>query len=830
MEVTDLQAVATSPERTRRILKFVGISAGVVLVLVLIAGVSLRLWLSHALNASLPQVDGTVHTRGLTASVKVERTAEGMPAIHAGNLHDLAFAQGYVTAQDRLWQMDMLRRYAEGRLSEILGSMTLEHDRTQRYLQLGAAADAALPHVAPDQMQLLNAYADGVNAFIAESEGHLPLEFRLLHYSPAKWTPHDSLLVGLSMSQELSTSFPTKLARETLTARLSPELLADLYPVGSWRDHPPVDGHPSLSAPNQDPPDAPLDETQTKLTLPASSIEELQHVLHPFTCEGCVSGSNNWAVSGAHTATGKPLLSNDMHLGLDIPGIWYESSLESPELHATGVALPGVPFIIVGHNQHIAWGFTASLADVQDLYIEKLRASAANPKQREFQTHDGNWLPVAIRQEVIHVRGGKDVPLEISLTTHGGHPTPIISPMIPREQRSLALAWTVYDPEVTASLPFQAVNQASNYEQFVTAFRTFGGPSLSAVYADDQGHIGYHAIGKVPVRGDAQHPSGLSPVPVTDGSYEWSGYISYDLMPQALDPESGVLATANARITADDAPYTLALDWENPYRNERIWKQLLPSKGLTAADMIKLQLDVYSDGDRVIAQKLAYAIDHSKTKDKRLHQAADLLRVWNGNMETSSPAAAIVSATRTALWPMLLRPLLGNDWRLYRWNSRSFVQEELISHAPARWLPSQYSDWNDLLTAAVQEGLRDANAPRDLSHWSYGAMHRIDLQHPLYGTNRIFRRIFPAAAGPGNFPLPGDTITVRAGSATFGSSERFTADLADWENSNLNVPVGQSGNPRSANFRDQWTNWYDGKPLPLPWNTVKAQHTLTLEP
>jgi penicillin amidase len=301
-------------------------------------------------------------------------------------------------------------------------------------------------------------------------------------------------------------------------------------------------------------------------------------------------------------------------------------------------------------------------------------------------------------------------------------------------------------------------------------------------------------------------------------------------MPQALDPESGVLATANARITADDAPYTLSLDWENPYRNERIWKQLLPSKGLTAADMMKLQLDVYSDGDRVIAQKLAYAIDHSKTKDKRLHQAADLLRVWNGNMETNSPAAAIVSATRTALWPMMLRPLLGSDWRLYRWNSRSFVQEELISHAPARWLPSQYSDWNDLLTTAVQEGLRDANAPKDLSHWSYGAMHRIDLQHPLYGTNRIFRRIFPAPAGPGNFPLPGDTITVRAGSATFGASERFTADLADWENSNLNVPVGQSGNPRSANFRDQWTNWYDGKPLPLPWNTVKAQHTLTLEP
>lgn len=830
MDAPDLQARALSTERARRIVKYVGLAAGVVVLLLLLTTAGLRLWMSHALNASLPQTDGTLHVRGLNSSAKVERTSTGLPVIHAANLHDLAFAQGYVTAQDRLWQMDMLRRYAEGRLSEVLGTMTVEHDQAQRYLQLGAAADAALAHVAPEQLQLLNAYADGVNAYLASHDGNLPLEFRLLRYEPSKWAPRDSLLVGLSMMQELGTSFPTKLAREILTAKLAPELLADLYPVGSWRDHPPAAPHPDLSAPNQEIPDIPLDESQSVLALSATGLESLQHALHPFRCEDCVSGSNNWVVSGAHTATGKPLLSNDMHLGLDIPGIWYQASLESPELHATGVTLPGLPFIIVGHNQHIAWGFTASLADVQDLYVEKLRTSAADPKKNEYQTREGNWLPVATRHEVIRVRGSKDLPLEISLTTHAGMATPVITPILPKEKRPISLAWTVYDPVITASLPFQAVNQATNYEQFVTAFRGFGGPGLSAVYADDQGHIGYHAIGKVPIRGDAQHSSGLSPVPVTDGSYEWSGYVSYELMPQALDPDTGVLATANARITTDSSPYMLSLDWENPYRNERIWKQLLPGKNLKAADMMKLQMDIYSDGDHVIAQRLAYAIDHSNTKDKRLHQAADLLRVWNGNMEANSSAAAIVTATRTALWPMLLKPLLGNEWRLYRWNSRMFVEEELVTHTPARWLPKQYANWSELLTAAVDQGLKEAHAPGDLAKWNYGTTHRIDLRHPLFGTNRFFRKLFPAPTGPGNFPLPGNGVTVRAGSATFGPSERFTADLADWDNSNLNLPVGQSGNPRSVNFRDQWTNWYEGKPLTLPWSQVKAQHTLTLEP
>jgi penicillin G amidase len=829
-----------------------------------------RHWTRQALRDALPQLDGSISLSGLSAPVTVQRDAHGVPHLRASSLDDLVMAQGYVTAQDRLWQMDALRRHAAGNLAEILGATLIPHDRAQRTLQIRAAADRALVTLPPDQLHLLERYAAGVNASIAAQSAHLPLEFRLLRYEPAPWTPRDSLLIGLVMFQDLTNSFPTQLNREALTALLPSHLVGDLYPVDSWRDHPPAQPTIDLTAPQLDIPDVPLDESQTKLRKPSLSTANLddlialQQTLKNPVCEGCFAGSNDWVVSGTHTVTGKPLLSNDMHLAHNVPGIWYQADLEAPtangELHVAGVSLPGVPFIIVGHNAHVAWGFTNLGAEVQDVSIEHTRGSG---NAMEYQSADNAWHPVIHQQELIHVKGAKDVLLDVLATQHGGMTTPIVSGMFPSEKRSLSLHWTIYDPaNITPS--FFTVNAAIDGASLVSAFSTFGGPAQNVVYADDQGHIGYHAVGKIPIRGNIATPSPISPVPsdALDATQEWVGTIPYDQLPRATDPPNGILATANARVTSDDYPYPITLNWAAPYRNERIWKVLtaraIETKDkLTAADMLTLQTDVYSDVDHVIAQRLAYAIDHTtkpefsadKISAKRLHQAADLLRDWNGNVDADAAAPAIVVATRAALWPLLLDPQLRSQPEikselqpgghrtgaaLYTWGNKAYAEEWLIMHTPSRWLPSDYSTWDDLLTGAVSRALSDNHAPADLSKWRYGQFRPIDIEHPIYSQSPLLQRTLGLPTSPGLQPQSGDDVTVKQVGRSFGPSERFTADLSDLDHSTLNLVLGESSNPLSAWFMDQWPAWYHGTTFPLPFShsavDAAATHTLTLNP
>jgi len=809
-----------------------------------------RFWTRKAMHDSLPQIDGTVAIAGLSAPVTVQRDAHGVPHIHAATLDDLILAQGYVTAQDRLWQMDILRRHAAGELAEILGPSLIPHDRAQRILQVRTAADRAVASLSPDQLHWFQRYSQGVNDSISAQSSHLPIEFRILRYQPAQWTPRDSILVGLAMFQDLTNSFPQKLNREALSAKLPPELLADLYPVGSWRDHPPTQPVIDLTNPATDFTEIPLDKSQSKLDKPvpyaasARDLLALQQTFAPFStssrCEGCTAGSNNWAVTGTRTASGKPLLSNDMHLNHSVPGVWYTADLHAPtpngDFHVAGVTLPGYPFVIVGHNDHIAWGFTNLGADVQDLYIEHTRGSGS---AAEYQTPDGSWHPLLHQREVIHVRNRSDVILDIAATRHGVAVTPLISALLPQEKRQISLRWTIYDPaNITPS--FFNIDSAIDWPSFTAAFSTFGGPAQNVVYADDHGNIGYHAAGKIPIRGSLAQPTPLSPVPTDalDPIHEWAGYIPFDHLPQTFDPAGGILATANARVTPDDYPYPITLNWAPPYRNERIWKLLSSRDHLTPADMLTLQTDVYSDLDHVIAQRLAYAIDHSSTKDKRIRQAADILRNWNGNVDATAAAPAIVDAARAALWLLLLNPHLGpnpgNSLRLYTWNEKPYAEEQLIMHAPARWLPARYPNWNELLTAAVSNGLLDAHAPFDLAKWKYGQSHPVDIEHPLFSQSPLLQRIAGIRTGTGQQPQSGDATTIKQVGRSFGPSERFTADLSDLDHSTLNLVLGQSGNPSSPWFMDQWPAWYQGTTFTLPFSDsavdAATQHTLTLTP
>jgi penicillin amidase len=662
------------------------------------------------------------------------------------------------------------------------------------------------------------------------------------------------------MFQDLTTSFPTELNREALTTRLPAHLVSDLYPTVTWRDHPPTQPIVDLTTPQKDIPNVPLDESQTKLNKPSLSASPadllaLQQTLRNPVCEGCFAGSNNWAISGAHTATGKPLLSHDMHLTHSVPDIWYQADLEAPiptgNLHVTGVSLPGVPFIIVGHNDHVAWGFTNLGAEVQDVYIEHIRGT-------EYESQTGVWKPLLLDHEIIHVKGGKDVALDIPATQHGNTITPIISGVLPTEKRALSLRWIIYDPaNVTPS--FLAIDSAASGAGLVSAFSSFGGPAQNLVYADDQGHIGYHAVGHIPLRGSVMTPSPISPVPADalDTTQDWVGAIPYDKLPQVTDPPNGILATANNRITPDDYAYPIALNWGSPYRNQRIWKVLTEKSAstknqLTPADMLALQTDVYSDLDHVIAQRLAYAIDHATrpdlTTDKHLHQAADLLRDWNGVVDTKAAAPAVVVAARAALWPILINsqvapqpnPTAQTEGKtqaipasaLYTWGNKSYAEEWLIMHTPARWLPKNYATWDDLLATAVAQGLRAAKSPLDLSKWHYGQFRPIDIEHPIYGQSVLLQKLIGIPTGTGIQPQSGDDVTVKQVGRTFGPSERFTADLADLDHSTLNLVLGESANPMSPWFMDQWPAWYNGTTFPLPFTRsavdAATTHTLTL--
>jgi penicillin amidase len=1011
-----------SARSLRRILATFSVLVVLALLTLTIIAIALRRDLHANLLANQGLLDGTIPVAGLSAPVTVTRDAQNVPSIHAANLDDLLFAQGYITASDRLFQMDALRRHGAGTLAEILGGSLIQHDREQRILQLRAAADRAIAVLPPDQLHQLQAYANGVNAYITTHNGvttpnTLPVEFHIFHYLPDPWQPRDSLLIGIVMAQNLATGFPEKLNREALSRNLPPNLVPDLYPTGSWRDHPPTQQPPDLTAPSAPVEQIPLDNTQSRLDPPpsppppgalssprafsaagwaiaprATAPAHLQtaHAPPPTTasptdllaiyndlrahqCTACRSGSNNWAVAGTHTSTGAPLLSNDMHLGLTAPNIWYEASLHADgptPLSVEGFTLPGVPFVIVGRNANVAWGFTNSGADVQDVLIEHLRKSGTTT---EYERPDHIWLPVTHHTELIRVRAGRDITLDVLTTSHSlGNTTiqtPLITPLYKSERRALALAWTVYDPS-TLTTPFLAINSATDAASLVAAFAGFGSVSQNLVYADAH-HIGYHLLGRIPIRGPAlQRPrviqpfilpdaippsdeedesgdtptasissncnasptppttpgcpihtaassrhewgsdnlstphltlasfhlpsppqrthrapripvpitpstppttqlspsaqdsaqdftigSPLSPIPVDalDASQAWSGYIPYDALPSVLDPTSGTLASANARIVPDSYPYFISLNWADPYRVERI-NHLLDASitanhPLTPADMLHIQTDVHSEFDLLVAQRLAYALDHSALthKDPRLLQAANLLRDWNGNVTANSPAAALATAAYHEIWPMLLAPqIIDYDntkyhvklkdpqikhiLNLYTWGEERTALEQLLQNTPARWLPHGYANWNDLLTTAVERSFRLLNAPADLSQLRYGTEHPVDIGHAMFGSHSPLSTLLGVATGTGPQPTGGDATTVKAAGLHFGPSERFTADLSNPDNTQANLPTGESGNPASPHFLDQFHPWLEGTTFLLPLNHPTIQHTLTLTP
>jgi penicillin amidase len=802
-------AVGSSSWRRR-----LGRIAGLIIGVLLIACLAVVATLYYIARSALPQLDGTLAVAGLAAKVTVKRDVRGVPTIEAQNLHDLFLAQGYVTAQDRLWQLDSMRRFASGELSEILGDKFVEHDREQRILSLRIAAQRSLAISSAEDRANLHAYSQGINAFLDTHRDRLPIEFRILRYTPRPWADDDCTLIAAQMVKDLNHHpYLEALTREKILAKVGPELTADLYVNSSAFDRPPTvarAGNPFHRG-DGDEDDEEEDDSvvphMTERVAPAARVEEPR-----------VIGSNNWVVSGAHTVSGKPLLSNDMHLGHHLPNLWYEAHLRAGNFDVAGVTLPGLPYVIVGHNQRIAWGFTNIGPTVEDVYVETANGDG------EYLTPDG-WKPAEHRREVIRVKGEPDVTLDVVATRHG----PIITELIPEETRKLALRWTLYDGTRN---PFFDLDAAQNWDQFRQALSSLDAPGQNVVFADVEGNIGYQATGKVPIRaaGDGSLPARGG----GDASHEWTGFIPYDELPRVYNPPSGVIATANSRITATGYKYSISTGWEAPWRSARIYQVLESGRKVSSADMLALQTDIYSAFDHFVADRLARAVLHASRPSDRAQAAAETLRSWDGRMSADSAAAEIEFAARSELLRLLLEPKLGAvptkwpfgglNWTSYHWGMQSVWLNNVLQQEPKRWLPASYVNYDELLTAALEAALK-GKGPRN-----WGDSHPLEIQHPVLGRIPLLGRW----TGPGVQPQSGSGNTVKAVTRSHGPSERMTVDLADLDQSTLNLVTGESGNFLSPNYMDQWRAWYEGFTFALAFSPAAVEkaktHELVLEP
>ncbi|HHJ06877.1 MAG TPA: penicillin acylase family protein, partial [Anaerolineae bacterium] len=483
------------------------------------------------LRSSLPKTSGTVKAAGLDGQLEIVRDKDGVPHIFAATDHDAFFALGYVHAQDRMWQMEFQRRIGAGRLSEILGDATLDTDKFLRTLGTYRAAKSAWPGLSQTSKDALQAYADGVNAWI--DEGHvLPPEFLILGVKPEPWTVYDSIVWTKMMAWDLGGNYDMELLRVKLTQALGPERAAQLLPAY------PKDGTTILNAA-----EISANTSDTLLNIDT----QLQTLFH---LRGVDVGSNNWVVSGKLTESGLPLLANDPHLGARIPSIWYLAEIQGEKIHVIGPTFPGMPIFPIGHNEHIAWGVTNVGPDVQDLYVEQV-----NPKNLNQYKADGKWVDMDIVEEPIYVKGQDDPILWAARSTRHG---PLISDVSGSAPMPLAMRWPSLDPNDTTVDSFLNLNYAADWQEFTKALSLYVAPSQNFVYADKEGNIGYYAPGHIPIRSKGQ---GLAPVPGWNDEYQWKGWIPFEDLPHAYNPEKGYIATANNKVVPDEYPYFISAEW-----------------------------------------------------------------------------------------------------------------------------------------------------------------------------------------------------------------------------------------------------------------------------
>jgi penicillin G amidase len=640
------------PVHLNRLLKYLNLLVAALLLVALVA----VYWFAWRV---LPKTSGEI-SAPVRRTAKAVRDARGMPHITAENLEDGLFVQGYVTAQDRLWQLEALRRVAGGELAEIAGAGALDGDRETRRLRTRRIAEEQYARLDPRVRALFAEHARGINFFLETHANALPLEFTLMGFDPRPWSVTDSIVAGIHMFRDLTSTWKDEITKRSMLDGGDARLVNALYPVRTGREPSP--------------------------------------------------GSNAWALSGRLTANGRPLLANDTHLAYALPSTWYMVHLQTPQTTVAGVALPGVPGVIIGHNERIAWGVTNLHFDVQDLYAERLNAATG---QYVFRGQVVNARP---EREPIAVRNARAVQFDNLVTQHG--------PVFGNDGRNvLTLHWIAADAG-GFDFPFFALNSAQNWSEFRAALQRFPGPAQNFVYADVDGNIGYQVAGRLPIRGTFD---GDVPVDGASGEFEWDGYIPFEELPTAFNPPSGMVVTANQNPFPPDFKYRVSGDFGPRYRAEQIRSLLSTRKGWRPDDMLSVQKDVYSAFSHFLARELVRAYDARGRANQELRDAAEILRGWNGQMEKGLAAPLVVTLAYQQLRRAVADRAAPKTGAAYENHMAPAVIEQLMRARPSDW----FRDWDGLLLRCLQSAIEDGRKQqgRNVSRWDYGQSASISSWH-----------------------------------------------------------------------------------------------------
>jgi penicillin amidase len=763
------------------------------------------------LRFTLPDYDGEIAVKGIGNPVEIIRDTYGMPHIYAQTDHDAYFALGYCMAQDRLFHMDLMRRAARGKLAEIMGKDLVTVDKFFRTITAGKSCEDIAAAYRPEIRSATQAFSDGVNYFINHHKGPLPIEFTILGYAPELWHPSDSVAVHYVMAVDLNSAFGVEMLHAAVIERVGEKMAQEIFPEY-------VQGYPTI------------------IPQGSAALEFLKTLNLARAVRGAEGGgaSNSWVVAGNKSVTGKPILANDPHLGLGVPGIWYEAHLVSPSMNVSGAVLPGLPFVIIGANEQVAWGFTNVMADDTDFYIEKINPS--DPNQYEFM---GRWEEMQIKDDVIRVKGGDDIPFKVRLTRHG----PIIDEINPYEapkNTAVAMRWTAY--ETLQALPFIELNTAKSIEDIEKAAASFKCPGQNWVYADDMGNIGYWAAVAIPVR---EGYSGALPVPGWDGKHEWKGYVQTDQQPHMRNPDRGWIATANNKHVGDDYPYPISHYYAMPDRFVRIREMITAKEKFDTRDFAEMQADFFVVLAREWVPMIRGALSLSQRPvSENEKRALAILKNWNFVARAEDIAPAVFHATINAMVKNTFEKRLGED--LYGQYIKNYY---MAFNAMRNFMAAGESSWFDDPDTAAKEGINDIirksfseaivylneKMGSDVDDWRWGRLHTLTLYHP-FGKRSSLMGYF---MNIGPFPMGGSLATVNPQpyklSAPWegfhGASLRYIIDFADRKNSRRVIPAGISGNFMSPHYDDQAELWRTGKyrPFVLDRKSIDADSRYTLK-
>ncbi len=742
---------------------------------------------------SLPREKGEEAVPGLKASVRIVQDRWGVPHFFATTDEDLFYAVGYVHAQQRMWQMELLRRAAFGRLSEIFGEVTLDQDKFLRHLGFREAVRKDYDNLTPELKEALTAYSQGVNAWLLSRKLNWPPEFVLLRFRPEPWAVEDSLAIKQVMALVLCTDYASEIVRARLVKKLGIERALEI-----------------------------LEQDIGSVSPDEVSGLDLAHLF--FTLD--LAGSNNWVVAGSRSESGKPLLANDPHLEITLPPIWYELHLHSPGFNVVGVTFTGVPLVVIGHNATIAWGVTNSGADVQDLYAEKL-----NDSGDAYLDPDG-WKPLRRTEEVITVRGKKEpVRIEVQWTGRG----PILASGAKVKGGPFSLRWTTHD----GGRIFEALyllNKAQDWAEFCQALALWDTPSQNFVYADTQGNIGYYLSGKLPLRKKAV---ALFPSLAWKAENQWQGFLEEREKPNILNPEIGYIVTANHKIVPEDYPYYVSCDFDLPFRAKRIEELILSRSQHSVDSFRRIQNDVLSKR----AELFLSFIQRLQPVDEKAKKAQALLSAWNGEMK-AGPPAALFSVFMDILYQQVFEDELDEEfadfYRLFKRKQAGLFR--LLSEPDSVWYDDiktpERERREDIFSLSLRKAYEWLEKNQGSSeNWDWARLHRLTFSHAL-GQVRLFRFF-----NRGPFPLDGDSFSVRASFGhdlngnfitSHGASYRQVIDLGDFRKSVCVLSSGQSGHFLSRNYDDQIPLWLQGEYRPMLFYPddveANAAKVLTLEP